>query len=190
MLSLRSLLATRAPAVTVLVRLIVGGVFLSEGIQKFLFPAELGPGRFAKIGIPWPEATAPFVGTCETLCGALIVLGLLTRPAAAVMLINITVAILSTKVPLLAKSGFWAMAHEARTDWAMLLGSTFLFIAGAGRGSPDAAFSGRKEAPSREEGRAAAGVRPEAASPGRPASPPADRPDGPRPAGASGAGTR
>src|SRR5437764_8794807 len=117
----RRLLATDAPAAVILVRLIVGGVFLSEGIQKFLYPDELGVGRFAKIGIPAPEVMAPFVGVCETACGALLILGLLTRLAAVPMIIDMLVAIGSTKVPILLKSGFWAMAHEARTDWSMLL---------------------------------------------------------------------
>src|SRR5205085_9509641 len=78
----RRLLATDAPAAVILVRLIVGGVFLSEGIQKFLFPDDLGVGRFAKIGIPAPEVMAPFVGVCEIVCGVLFLLGLLTRFAA------------------------------------------------------------------------------------------------------------
>lgn len=65
-----------------LIRLVVGAVFLSEGIQKFLFPGELGVGRFIKIGIPMPEFFAPFVGVFETACGFLILLGLATRLAA------------------------------------------------------------------------------------------------------------
>src|SRR5437870_6309344 len=68
----RRILATDAPAAVILVRLIVGGVFLSEGIQKFLFPDALGVGRFAKIGIPAPEVMAPFVGVCEIVCGVLL----------------------------------------------------------------------------------------------------------------------
>jgi uncharacterized membrane protein YphA (DoxX/SURF4 family) len=115
-----------------MIRLIVGGVFLSEGIQKFLFPDDLGVGRFIKIGIPAPEVMAPFVGVCEIVCGVLFFLGLLTRFAAITMIINMFVAISTTKVPILLKSGFWSMAHEARTDWAMLLGSIFLLMAGAG----------------------------------------------------------
>jgi uncharacterized membrane protein YphA (DoxX/SURF4 family) len=55
---IEKLLTTNAPPATVLVRLIVGAVFLSEGIQKFLFPAALGAGRFAKIGIPWPDRSS------------------------------------------------------------------------------------------------------------------------------------
>ena len=151
--------ATHAPCSTVLIRLIVGGTFLSEGIQKFLFVNELGVGRFVKIGIPHPEVMAPFVGVCEIVCGALLILGLLTRLAAIPMIINISVAILSTKIPLLlghgfwmfnlpkANSyGFWSMMHEARTDFAMLLGGIFLLIVGAGCFSLDALFaSGTKK---------------------------------------------
>lgn len=134
---------------------ILDGTFLSEGIQKFLFVDELGAGRFVKIGIPHPELMAPFVGVCEIVCGALLILGLLTRLAAIPMIINISVAILSTKIPLLlghgfwmfnlpkANSyGFWTMAHEARTDFAMRLGGIFLLIVGAGCCSIDALLSG------------------------------------------------
>ena len=74
--------ATDAPAATVLVRLIVGVVFLTEGIQKFLYPAALGVGRFAKIGIPWPAFSAPFDGVFEIGCGLCVVLGIATRLAA------------------------------------------------------------------------------------------------------------
>ena len=137
----RKLLATDAPAAVILVRLIVGGVFLTEGIQKFLYPEALGVGRFTKIGIPAPEVMAPFVGVCETVCGVLFLLGLLTRFAAVTMIIDMLVAISTTKVPILLHKGFWKMAHEARTDWAMLLGSLCLLIAGAGSWSFDAKVS-------------------------------------------------
>ena len=135
-------MSTRAPAAVILVRLLVGAVFLSEGIQKFLFPQTLGVGRFAKIGIPAPEVLAPFVGVCEVVCGALLVLGLLTRPASIVLIINISVAIATTKVPMLLHEGFWKMAHEARTDFCMLLGGLFLLIVGAGSWSFDALAGG------------------------------------------------
>jgi uncharacterized membrane protein YphA (DoxX/SURF4 family) len=127
---LRRLLATDAPAAVILVRLIVGGVFLSEGVQKFLFPDALGVGRFAKIGIPAPEVIAPFVGGCEIVCGVLLLLGPHTRFAAATMIIDILVAIWTTKVPMLSHDGFWKMAHEARTDYAMLLGRYFSWWSG------------------------------------------------------------
>jgi uncharacterized membrane protein YphA (DoxX/SURF4 family) len=142
----RRLLATNAPAAVILVRLIVGAVFLSEGIQKFLYPDALGVGRFTKIGIPAPEVMAPFVGVCEGACGVLFLLGLLTRLAAVTMTTNMLVAISTTKVPLLLHDGFWKMAHEARTDWAMLLGSIFLLVVGAGSWSLDAKPS-RERAP-------------------------------------------
>jgi uncharacterized membrane protein YphA (DoxX/SURF4 family) len=129
---------TPAPAATILVRLLVGVVFLSEGIQKFLFPAALGVGRFAKIGIPRPALSAPFVGIVEIVCGALVIIGLATRLAAIPLLIDISVAIVTTKIPMLAKSGVWATLHEARTDLCMFLGSIFLIAVGAGSLSLDA----------------------------------------------------
>ena len=132
------ILRSNAPRATILVRILVGWVFLSEGIQKFLFPAALGAGRFAKIGIPYPQFFAPFVGVIEIVCGGLLILGFLTRLAAIPLLIDITVAILTTKIPLLEKSGFWATMHEARTDFCMWLGSLFLLIVGAGPWSFDA----------------------------------------------------
>ena len=135
-----------------------GAVFLSEGIQKFLFSAELGAGRFARIGIPAPEIMGPFVGAVEIVAGALLLLGLLTRLAALVLLIDISVAILSTKVPILLghgfwlftlphlpRYGFWSMAHEARTDVCMWLGCLFLILVGAGRVSLDAVLTSRRK---------------------------------------------
>lgn len=139
----RKMLMTHAPAAVILIRLIVGGVFLSEGIQKFLFPEAQGVGRFTKIGILAPEVMAPFVGVCEIVCGVLFLLGLLTRFAAITMIINMLVAISTTKVPILLQDGFWKMAHEARTDYAMLLGSIFLLVVGAGAWSLDAPLAPR-----------------------------------------------
>lgn len=148
---LRKLLKTDAPRSVLLIRMIVGGVFLSEGIQKFLYPAEQGVGRFIRIGIPHPEVMAPFVGGVEIVAGALLILGLLTRLAAIPLLIDISVAILSTKIPILLGHGFWGfslaklpyygfwgMAHEARVDISMFVGLIFLMILGAGRWSVDA----------------------------------------------------
>lgn len=117
---------------TILVRLMVGVVFFSEGIQKFLFPDILGAGRFAKIGLPAPEFLADFVGFFEILCGALILAGLLTRLASIPLIIIMMLAIATTKADVLAKEGFWEMMHGSRTDWAMLLGALFLLIEGGG----------------------------------------------------------
>src|ERR1041385_4860691 len=109
-------MSTTTSRAVILIRLAVGAVFLSEGIQKFLYPADLGVGRFVKIGIPAPQVMAPFVGVIEIVCGAMILVGLLTRLAAIPLIIDMLVAISTTKIPILLKSGFWAMAHEARTD--------------------------------------------------------------------------
>jgi uncharacterized membrane protein YphA (DoxX/SURF4 family) len=142
-MTLRSLFQSCAPAATVLVRLIVGAVFLSEGIQKFLFPDALGVGRFMQIGIPAPHVMAPLVGVVEIVGGALLLVGLGTRLAAIPLVIDMLVAIGSTKVPILLSNGFWAMAHEARTDWSMLLGALFLLLVGAGPWSLDARIGRR-----------------------------------------------
>lgn len=117
----------------ILIRIMVGVVFLSEGIQKFLFSEALGVGRFAKIGIPSPEIMAPFVGGVEIVFGTLVVLGLWTRLASIPLLIDISVAILSTKLPMFSQKGFWATAHEGRTDFAMFLGLVFLLASGSGK---------------------------------------------------------
>lgn len=148
------LFSTDAPAATILIRLMVGAVFLSEGFQKFLFPDQVGAGRFMKIGIPMPEIMAPLVGVIEITCGMLLLLGLLTRLAVLPLIIIMLVAILSTKVPILlgygfwgfslrevSYYGFWGIAHEMRTDWCMLLGSLYLLMVGAGAWSIDARLS-------------------------------------------------
>jgi putative oxidoreductase len=154
---------TEAAAPTILIRLLVGlVVFLPEGIQKLAFPEVLGAGRFAKIGIPLPDAMGPFVGTVETLCGALIILGLFTRLAAIPLIVTMIVAIVSTKIPILLghdlwifhlsaemkRTGAWSMLHEARTDLTMLLGSIYLLIEGGGRWSLDAWLSPSRRGPS------------------------------------------
>jgi uncharacterized membrane protein YphA (DoxX/SURF4 family) len=123
----------------------VGWVFLSEGIQKFLFPDSLGVGRFVKIGIPWPQVTAPFVGVVEIVCGFLPLLGLVTRLATVPLLIDISVALYSTTIVIFAKNGFWGTLHEARTDLSMLLGLIFLLVVGGGAWSLDAWLAGRRD---------------------------------------------
>jgi uncharacterized membrane protein YphA (DoxX/SURF4 family) len=132
------LMKTRAPGAVVLIRLMVGLVFLSEGIQKFLYPDAVGAGRFAKIGLPAPGTLAYLVATFEIVCGLLIAAGLLTRLAVIPTITIMLVAISTTKMPILTNDGFWKMAHEARTDFSMLLGSIFLLIVGAGWCSLDA----------------------------------------------------
>jgi uncharacterized membrane protein YphA (DoxX/SURF4 family) len=109
---------------TVLPRLIIGLVFLSEGIQKFLFPELTGAGRFEKIGFENPEFLAAFVASFEIICGALVLMGFTVRIAAIPLLIIMITALITTKIPILAEKGFWSMAHESRTDFAITTGST------------------------------------------------------------------
>lgn len=134
---LQKIIQTGHSKTIILIRLMVGAVFLSEGIQKILFPAIRGAGRFEKIGLPSPEFLGSFVGIFEILCGALILLGLLTRLAGIPLIIIMLVAIATTKVEVLANQGVWEMLHGSRTDWAMLLGNLFLLIKGGGHWSVD-----------------------------------------------------
>ncbi len=131
------LLRTDDAATTLLIRLMVGLVFFTEGLQKFIFPAARGAGRFAKIGLPAPEFLGAFVGGFETACGLLVLLGLLTRLASIPLLIIMLVALATTKAEVFANDGFWELLHGSRTDWAMRLGAVFLLIKGGGRGSVD-----------------------------------------------------
>jgi putative oxidoreductase len=137
------------PTATVLLRLMAGGVFLSEGILKFVY-ANQGVGRFTKLGFPVPHLTASLIGTWEILGGALLIFGLLTRGVAILFAIEMVVAVLSTKIglylgtsplplpPAPPQVGFWAVLHESRSDYAQLLTSLYLVIAGPGLLSLDA----------------------------------------------------
>jgi uncharacterized membrane protein YphA (DoxX/SURF4 family) len=135
-----------------LIRIIVGIVFITEGVLKFLYPGELGAGRFAHIGLPWPHVLAPLVGALEIAGGGAVLLNLYAGDAAIVLLCVIVTALASTKLPILLghavgpfpvpKSvehhGILGFLHEARTDLAMLFSLVAILIdsgvrTGAGR---------------------------------------------------------
>lgn len=118
-------------------RIITGLVFLSEGIQKFLYPEIVGVGRFTSIGFENPEFWAYFVAGFEVFCGALLLIGFVTRLAAIPLLTIMLTAIVKTKIPIWMNEGFWFMAHAARTDFAMAMLLIFLLIYGAGNWSAD-----------------------------------------------------
>lgn len=116
----------------ILIRLVVGLIFLSEGIQKFLFPELLGTGRFLKIGFSHPEFWAYFTGTFEIICSTFILIGLSVRLVSIPLFIIMITAFVTTKWPILVEKGFWPMAHEYRTDFAMTILLIYLFIYGKG----------------------------------------------------------
>lgn len=147
---LKRLIQTDASETTILIRLMVGLVFFLEGVQKFVFPDSRGAGRFEGMGFPNPEFLGPLVGGFEIIAGLLILFGFLTRAGALTTLVIMTVAIAVTKIAIafgesfgpfvlrdLSQYGFWSMAHEMRTDFAMWLGSLFLIIKGSGRWAID-----------------------------------------------------
>jgi putative oxidoreductase len=147
-----------APKSTLLLRLMAGGVFLSEGILKFVY-ANQGVGRFTKLGLPFPHMTATFIGGLEIVGGLLLIGGLFTRVIAVPFIVEMVVAILTTKISLYLGTsplplppapptvGFWAVMHETRSDYAQILTTTFLLIAGPGSWSLDALLRRRREAP-------------------------------------------
>jgi uncharacterized membrane protein YphA (DoxX/SURF4 family) len=120
-----------------IIRLAVGLIFLTEGIQKFLFPDLLGTGRFMKIGFTDPEFWAYFTGTFEIVCGSLVLMGCVTRLASVPLLIIMLTAFITTKWPILVTKGIWVFAHEYRTDFAMTLLLLYLIIFGPGKWSVD-----------------------------------------------------
>jgi len=126
-----------------------GSVFLWEGILKFVYVNQ-GIGRFTKLGLPFPGPTATFVAWVEIIGGILMIAGWLTRPVAIAFIIEMIVAILSTKIrlylgtyPLPLPSsppqiGIWAVLHEIRSEYAQMMVSLFLLKAGPGPRSLDA----------------------------------------------------
>ena len=131
--------SSNGPTAAVLIRAAAGLIFFTQGILKFTDPG-MGVERFTRIGFPWPAFTAHFVGSFEIVCGLLVLAGLVTRLATIPLLIVISTAIVTTKLPELTRAGqgFWFMVSDARTDFAMLCSLLFLLAAGPGRWSLDA----------------------------------------------------
>jgi putative oxidoreductase len=137
------------PNSTLLLRLMAGGVFFWEGILKFVYVNQ-GVGRFTKLGMPFPQFTASFVGWLEIIGGLMLLSGLMTRLIAVPFIIEMIVAILSTKIslyfgtsplplpPALPKVGAWAVLHEIRSDYAQIMTVAYLLINGPGKWSLDA----------------------------------------------------
>src|SRR6266576_1608428 len=144
------------PRSVLLLRLMVGGVFFWEGVLKFVYVNQ-GVGRFTKLGFPFPETTAHIIATGEIIGGLLLIFGLFTRITAFYFIIQMIVAVLSTKIslyfgtsplpapPAPPKMGIWAVLHEIRSDYAQILTCLFLLIEGAGRRSLDFIISTSKK---------------------------------------------
>ncbi len=125
----------------ILIRVIVGLVFLLEGILKFVRPEDLGAGRFAAIGLPFPHVLAPLVGAVEIGGGAAILLNFYAGDAALALLVVILIALITTKFPVLlgrpwgpfalprlSSYGWLSFFHEARTDLCMVFGLVAVII--------------------------------------------------------------
>ena len=133
---------SKAP--TLIPRLVVGLIFLSEGIQKFVYPDIVGTGRFAKIGFENPEFWAAFTGYFEIGCSVFLLVGLFTRIAAIPLIVIMITAFFTTKWPILLDKGLGYFAHEYRTDFAMTMLLIFLIYHGGGNFSLDFKISASK----------------------------------------------
>lgn len=145
-----------------IIRLMAGSVFFWEGILKFVYVNQ-GVGRFTKLGFLFPAETAHFVAVGEIIGGLLLIFGLCTRIVAFYFIIEMIVAILSTKISLYLGTfplplpssppqvGIWAVLHEIRSEYAQLLTCLFLLIEGAGRRSVDFIISTSKKLYSMDE---------------------------------------
>lgn len=134
---LKALLRTENRPTSILIRIMVGAVFLSEGFQKYIFPNLKGEGLFAQLGLPAPEFLGYLVGAFEISCGLLVIIGLLTRMASVPLIVIMLTAINFTKIPILLDAGLWKMLTEVRTEFSMLLGAIWLLIEGGGKWSMD-----------------------------------------------------
>jgi putative oxidoreductase len=131
------LLKTDQDKATILIRFIIGTIFILEGIQKFVYSNTLGVGRFIKIGIPYAEVLAPMVGASEIIFGLFILIGFATRISSMPQIIIMVVALVTTKLSHITQSGFLTFSHEARNDLLMLFGLLFLLVKGSGAISID-----------------------------------------------------
>src|ERR1700685_4136573 len=126
-----------------IIRLMAVTVFFWEGILKFVYVNQ-GVGRFTKLGFPFPEVTAHIIATGEIIGGLLLLFGLFTRYVSFYFILQMIVAVLSTKITLYLgtsplpmpavapKVGIWAVEHETRSDYAQIMACLFLLIEGAG----------------------------------------------------------
>jgi putative oxidoreductase len=157
------------PRSTILIRCMAGGVFLWEGLLKFVYTNQ-GVGRFTKLGIPAPEFMAHFVAILEIVGGVLLICGFLTRFITSPFVIEMIVAMLSTKValylgtsplplpPAPPQSGLWAVLHEIRSEYAQIMCVLFLLAAGPGPWSVDAILARVRRGGTRVASRRAVGV--------------------------------
>ena len=140
------------PAATILIRFLAGGVFLAEGVMKFIFPS-LGVKRFLLLGFPMPAFMSSFSGALEIVGGLLLISGFLTRLITIPLIIEMLIATLSTKIslymgtsplplaPVPPQIGFWGVLHEVRSEYAQQMCDLFLLMVGPGVWSADAYFA-------------------------------------------------
>jgi putative oxidoreductase len=121
----------------IFLRIIVGSIFIIEGILKYLYLEVYGPTFFNEIGFRNAFFWAYFTGAFEISCGLLVLAGFFIRIASIPLLIIMITAFIRTKLPLLFDRGFWTFAHEYRIDFSLTILLILLVYYGGGRWSFD-----------------------------------------------------
>src|SRR5580700_7172402 len=88
-----------------LVRVSIGLFFAISGANKLFVAGGTKPvyDTLVKAKVPFPQATAYFVSGVEFVCGSLLTVGFLSSPACVALLIDMTVATLTSSLSTLPK---------------------------------------------------------------------------------------
>jgi putative oxidoreductase len=117
---------------------VLSGLFLvSTGIGKFTDHAK-EVADFRGYEVPWPEVAVPAVGVIEVVGGALLVIGLLVRPAAFVLACNMIGALATAGR---VEGGSFHLVYAP----VLLVVMLFLVWSGAGRCSLDERMTARAD---------------------------------------------
>jgi putative oxidoreductase len=79
--------------VLLIARLLIAALFLIAGYNAFKSLGQM-TGYFGRLGIPMPQIMTPFVAGFEIVAGALVAVGLFTRPASLALAILVVFAAL------------------------------------------------------------------------------------------------
>jgi putative oxidoreductase len=130
----------RLNAALMVLRVVVGAVFVAHGAQKlFMLGLPAVSGGFGSMGIPFPGLVAPLVAGVELLGGLALIFGLVTRLASVGLALDMLGAILLVHLP----GGFF-LPTGIEFPLSLLGGTVALALAGPGELSLDAVLARRR----------------------------------------------